>query len=211
MKAISSTLLGVVFSFFVAGNSAHANLLLTGNPTFGANSVVIDTSTGLGWLKPVDSTGLSYHQVLADMQPGGMFNGFEYATDQQVLGLFASAGIPGPGAYQVSNASILSFLSLFGGTSSQSGNPEIFGISGTSENGLQMVPGIDFAPSNGVPIYHVTGLAGQTIDYGLDFGASTVGNWLVFTVPEPGIYALAATGLAGFILLHRRKKASNQG
>lgn len=212
MKTYHHITLAVIISLFLTGLPAMANLIQATDPSFGPNSLTIDTSTGLGWLDLTASAGLSYQQVLADTQPGGIYSGFRFATAQEVLTLYTSAGIPGTGEYPASTPSILSLISLVGATSFQDGNPQTFGISGTSDSGLQVVPGLDFLYVNGVPMYDVTGVPGQGLDYGLGYGNPAVGSWLVTNVPETAdasIYLLAAAGLFGFMLLPRHRKAAN--
>jgi hypothetical protein len=116
-----------------APGSAVADLVPRDDAQFGSGALTLDTRTGLTWLDVPFSAGLSYDQVVAAMQPGEEFQGFRYATAQEVFDLFTSAGIPPPGDYneaqigpQVSN-----FISLVGTTSSNEGRLEVTGISGT--------------------------------------------------------------------------------
>ncbi|MDR3459358.1 MAG: hypothetical protein P4N60_18165 [Verrucomicrobiae bacterium] len=192
---------------------AKATLVQATDPSFGVNSLTTDTATGLTWLDLTASTGLSYQQVLAATLPGGIYSGFRYATAQEVVSLYTDAGIPGAGFYPASNPAIASFLSLVGATSLDSGHPETFGLSATSDGpGSQFVPGIDFFYNSGIPTYQVTGIPGQAGDlgYGVTTSDRGVGSWLV-SVPETadaGIYVLAAGGLIGFAFLQRRGKAA---
>ena len=215
MKTIHPIALAALVSLLLTRLPAKGNLIQASDPRFGLNSLTIDTGTGLGWLNLAASAGLSYQQVLADTQPGGSFSGFRFATAQEVLTLYASAGIPGTGYYPApapSELSILSLISLVGATSFQDGYPETFGISATSYSGGQVVPGIDFIYLSGVPAYEVTGVPGQTLTYGQDTSFPTVGSWLVSSVPETAgasVYVLAAAGLIGFGLSQRQQKPPN--
>jgi hypothetical protein len=212
MKTIHHTTLAALVSLLLTGLPAKANLIQANDPRFGLNSLTVDTMTGLAWLDLIASAGLSYRQVLADTQPGGIFSGFRFATAQEVLTLYASAGIPGTGDYPGSvpgDQSILTLISLVGATSSQDGHPETFGISATSDFGGRVVPGLDFFYATGVPTYSVSGVPGQTLVYGETTSFPTVGSWLVFPVPEfadSSIYVLAAAGLIGFAFLQRQHK-----
>jgi hypothetical protein len=209
MKALPRIIPMVFASIWLAGMSAKANLIQATDPSFGANSLTIDTSSGLGWLNLTASAGLSYQQVQADTQPGGIFYGFRFATAQEVLNLYSSAGFS-TGNYPSATQPILLFLSMIGATSYQDGNPETFGISGTALEGLQIVPGVDFFYNSGVPTYGVTGVPGSTLAYGPGTAYPTVGSWLVEDVPEkadPIIYVLAAGAVAAIVSWHRRRNA----
>lgn len=213
MKIIQHITLATLISFLLADFPAKANLLQASNPSFGPNSLTVDTSTGLGWLDLTASAGLSYQQVLAATQPGGVYSGFRFATAQEVLNLYSSAGIPGTGYYPASTPSILSLISLIGATSFQDGHPETLGISGTFYGGGQVVPGMDFLTQNGVPTYFVSGVPGQSLIYGTGTSFPTVGSWLVTTVPEKAdasIYVLAGAGLIGFAFLKRHSMPSDK-
>jgi hypothetical protein len=209
MNALPRIIPMVFASIWLAGMPAKANLIQATDPSFGANSLTIDTSSGLGWLNLTASAGLSYNQVLADTQPGGIFYGFRFATAQEVLNLYSSAGFS-TGNYPSATSPILLFLSMIGATSSQDGNPETFGISGTALEGFQIVSGVDFFYNSGVPMYDVTGVPGSTLAYGPGTAYPTVGSWLVQDVPEtadPIIYVLAAGALAGFVVWQRRESS----
>ena len=212
MRMIHHTTLAALVSLLLTGLPAKANLIEANDPRFGLNSLTVDTTTGLAWLDLTASAGLSYQQVLADTQPGGIFSGFRFAKAPEVLTLYASAGIPGPGNYPGSvpgDQAILNLISLVGATSFQDGNPETLGISGTSETFGRVVPGLDFLYVSGVPTYAVTGVPGQTLVYGETTSFPTVGSWLVSPVPESAdssIYVLAVAGLIGFAFLQRHQK-----
>jgi hypothetical protein len=211
MRMIHYTTLAALVSLLLTGLPAKATLIQADDPRFGLNSLTVDTTTRLAWLDLTASAGLSYRQVLADTQPGGIFSGYRFATAQEVLTLYASAGIPGTGEYPGSapgDQSILTLISLIGATSFQDGQPETFGISGTAVLNGQVVPGLDFLYVSGVPTYAVSGVPGQTLVYGEDTSFPTVGSWLVSPVPESAdssIYVLAAAGLIGFAFLQRQQ------
>lgn len=217
MKIVSQTLPRItataMVSFCLSGVPAKATLFQATDTAFGPNSLTVDTSTGLAWLDLTASTGLSYQQMTADLQPGGLYSGFRYATDQEVLALYASAGLT-TGFFPASSQPIASFLSLLGATTSQYGQWETLGISGTGSSGGLLVPGIEYYLVNGVGTYEVTGNPNSTLIYGATTGEPTVGNWLVQDVPEtasPSVYVLAAAGLIGFSLLQRREKNRQPG
>jgi hypothetical protein len=211
MKTIKHKILVALAWLLLAGLPATANLFQATDSNFGLNSLTIDTTTGLGWLDLTASAGLSYQQVVAGTQPGGVFSGFRFATAQEVLGLYTSAGIPGTGVYPASDPSIQSLISLVGATSFQDGHTEAIGISGTSHLGGQVVSSLDFHYRTGVPTYSVSGVPEQSLVYSVNTSFPTVGSWLVSSVPEPAsasIYLLAVTGLIGFRVLQRKQNAA---
>jgi len=208
MKIIPHFISAAFILSCLAGQPATANLIQETDPNFGPNSLTVDTSSGLAWLNLNASVGLSYQQVLADTQAGGIFGGFRFATDPEILALYASAGFS-TGYFPASNQAIPGLISLLGPTSFQYGRGQLVGISGTAQNGLQMVPEVGFVGLNGVPSYYVSGVPGATLAYGDNTSFPGVGSWLVCNVPEtadPATYVLAAGSLAGFVLLQKRGK-----
>ncbi len=187
-----------------------AALIQGTDPRFGLNSLTIDTSTELGWLNLNESAGLSYNQVLADTAPGGSFSGYRFAAVNEVLGLYSSAGIPGPGYYSLNNQPIQSLISLVGPTGTDQGWPRVVGITGSSvlptQNSSQYTAGIYASGFNGALDYLVT--APGTAEFGRDYGTPDSGSWLVMQVPEPGVSLIIAGGLIGFAVVKRRKKRS---
>ena len=91
MKAIRQTVLTMAVLILLTGWSAKGQLLQENDPQFGANSLTYDSTTGLTWLDLSFSQGLSYSQTLAAMQAGGQFDGFRFATADEVQSLFNSA------------------------------------------------------------------------------------------------------------------------
>ena len=129
-------------------------------------------------------------------------------TAQEVVALYASAGIPGPDWYAETSPSlqpILSLISLVGATSSQDNRPEAFGISGTAfDSGSHWGVSLDFAPQTGVPGYEVNGIPGQRPGFAIGDTTSLAayGNWLVKPVPEPSPWGFGV--LAALVLWAKR-------
>jgi hypothetical protein len=219
MKTIRPIILAATILLFLEALPAEAILYLTGDPHFGPDSVTIDTSTGLGWLRLTETTGLSYDTVLAETQPGGVLSGYRFATLQEVVTLYSSAGIPTGGYYPVSSPSIQSLISLLGPTGSNAGYPGLEGWCGTpyviSQQTLQDCPGISAGGLNSSIVYYVTGPSSppgflpEAINPALSY--PDLGSWLVKEVPEPsetGILVLSLALWAGFIRLKRKQRAT---
>jgi len=206
MKLSRFAVFEVAAAMLVSSAPLRAGLILTDDPSFGANTLTIDTSSGLAWLNVTLTVGMSYNQVLAATLPGGEFQGFRYATAPEVLDLYNDAGIPGNGFYPLSSPavpSIQSLVSLVGVTFTQYGNPGVIGITGTA-----YLPGVELSSSlyctmeNGTTGYLVNGAPSG---YGVTYGTPTVGSWLVYSVPEPASWCIGALcGLS--LLLSRRGK-----
>ena len=214
MKTIHHLSLTILGLLLLTALPAKAILYLAGDPQFGPDSVTVDTSTGLAWLKLNEAAGLSYNQVLAETQPGGMFSAFRFATVQEVLDLYSSAGIPATGDYALSTTSIQSLFSLIGTTGLINGEPGVVALSGTSAGGdAYCAPAIYAIGNNGVEEYSVTdgGLTpGGSAAYGTTYSFPELSSWLVRSIPEPtgaDFLLITAATCCGFVLLHRREKA----
>jgi hypothetical protein len=217
MKSIHLTFLSIFTVVFVAAPSAKASLYLTNDAKFGLNSITVDTSTGLGWLNVSKAAGLSYQQVLSDTQTGGLFSGFRFATEQEVLQLYSSAGLT-PSAYgdtahyyPVSSPLIQTFFSLVGTTATINGLPGIIALSGTSPDGGvgYLAPSV-YGWSYAQEYWVNSGLGVGSTEYGATFSDPGVSSWLVESVPEPSaadLLALAAAAWCGFKLLQGRERA----
>lgn len=194
----------------------RASLYLTGNATFGANSITVDPSSGLGWLNLSEAAGLSYEQVSSEMGAGGTFNGFRYATVQEVVGLYSSVGLTAStygvtaDYYPASSPGIQTLFSLIGTSGTINGESGIIALSGTSPfSGGYCAPSIYGFASAGDTDYWVNDgslKVGSTI-YGGTFSDPTISSWLVEEVPEPAsaqFLILAVVSWRGFRFLQQR-------
>lgn len=215
MKIIHHIILTSFTVLFTAAPSAKAYLYLTGDANFGPNSITVDTTTGLGWLNVSKAAGLSYQQVLADMTLGGTYSGFRFATMQEVVGLYNSAGLTASSYgdtadyYPASSPLIQSFFSLVGTTGTINGLPGIIALSGTSpDGGITYIAPTIYGWSFAQEYWVNDGLDGAA--YGSTFSYPDVSSWLVKSVPEPvnaDFLVLAAMAWCGFMLLYRREGA----
>jgi hypothetical protein len=209
MKMSRLAVLGIAVAMLVLSTPLRAVQILTGDSAFGANTLTIDTSSGLAWLNVTLTAGMSYNQVLAATLPGGEFQGFRYATAPEVLALYNDAGIPGRGIYPVSTPaaqSIRSLVSLVGVTFTQYGNPGAIGITGTVDSaGVELSSALYCTMENGTTGYLVTGVPSDATGYGVTYGTPTVGSWLVYSVPEPASCCIVALSGLSLLLFRRRK------
>src|SRR5262245_143878 len=86
-------------------SSARATLIELDDPVFGAASITRDTDTNLDWLDVPISAGRAHDDVLLELGTGGDFEGFRYASAEEVEALFLIVGFqdinstPGPNSY----------------------------------------------------------------------------------------------------------------
>lgn len=59
----------------------------------GDAALTYDTATGLEWLDLTVTAGMSYNEVAAELEGGGAYDGFAFASEQQVTELFNSADL----------------------------------------------------------------------------------------------------------------------
>jgi hypothetical protein len=89
LRAIGIAAVVCLFAFaLVMASSAYAIPILIDRVTY-----ITDTSTGLDWLDVTASRNMSYLDVSAQFGTGGKFAGWEYATVNEVEGLWTSAGL----------------------------------------------------------------------------------------------------------------------
>jgi hypothetical protein len=214
MKAIHRMSLATAVFLLWNALPAKAILYLNADPNFGPNSVTVDTSTGLGWLNLTETTGLSYNQVLAETQSGGMFSGFRFATVPEVLDLYSSAGLTASTYgdttryYPVSSPLIQTFFSLIGTSGIFNGLPGVIALSGTSTSGAYTSPSI-YGWSYAQEYWVSDG--SQSAEYGATYSFPDLSSWLVESVPEPAaanFLVMAAAALCGLRLLHRKKRVA---
>lgn len=202
--------------------------------SFGADTLITDSTTGLTWLSLEPTFNMRYSQVWEQLGFGGEFAGFNMATYDQVntlavdwgVGTFANSGdlsvVSQPGAGRVRVCpecvqSALAFGALFGpGAASALGQDSgqylawgqiLSGPPGPYGQKFSTYIGINGGSSS----FEFEG--DGVLNYPADSGALPwIGTWLVTTlppvppVPEPSTYALVLTGLGAIAFVNRRRK-----
>jgi hypothetical protein len=79
----------LAMAFLLIANPSQADLIDQG-------SSVLDTDTGLEWLKMAETTGLSAYEIAIDGVGGFYADGWVHGTVDQIETLFINAGIPLP-------------------------------------------------------------------------------------------------------------------
>lgn len=184
--------------------AANAMLVSTDNASWGADSITLDTNTGMRWLDINHSLNFSYNQIRAEMLDGGLFQGFRYATQGEVEALAINSGIVHINSRSADNIDpALNLMDFVGFTRNTRNNPEIFGMTGSVSAGAVGSGVLDHLFSNGLPVYDVSVLGPS---YGMDFNSNSVGNWLVSSteVPLPSALLFFSSALALSGLLKRR-------
>ena len=82
-------ILTICVTLFVAiGTSANAELIVRDWQSSGDAALTYDTVTGLEWLDVTVTAAQSWNEVTSLLITGGTYDGFSFATEQQVAGLF---------------------------------------------------------------------------------------------------------------------------
>jgi hypothetical protein len=200
MKRTGALLASLLLPFGLA-NAA----LLTVDTPLGASTGVLDTSSGLEWIKPSATTGTSVNQFYAGMTPGGAYEGFRYATITELectlirpqTGLGCSQM---GGANAVADAGpVQAFLDLFGlgfrrGALAQAEPPTVpADIRSVFTSAFFDYPGAAFPAEYDSQRQNLREplLSNQAVPQWLVYAGSTVS-----AVPEPATMALAAIGVA---------------
>jgi len=203
MKSVFTLLLASLLSM----GHARAALIEVATP-LGPASAVLDTSSGLEWLKLSGTRDVSISQAFAGMAPGGAFEGFRYSTqDEFSCGLLAPQTGFGCGNYGASKdvARVRAFLDMFDTGFAETSlyavmSPERSRESGWNE-GYAGVFGMRFFyyPGDAFPVEYDSQLVGVQVD-------RPQTHWLVrqtqevHDVPEPPMTALLGVGMLLLLL-----------
>lgn len=191
-------LAAMLFAAFVPLGTAQAALIDMDSP-LGANTAVLDTSTNLEWLKLSATAGQTPDQIFAQTAPGGLLEGYRYATvDELTCGLLGPQLRGGGCVYTGSLRNVdaaLAFMDRFGKVFDRLGlfNP-IF------EGQIPQVYGES---------WHATRLTDVLL---IDVDTQVANlqptrpadHWLVHQVPEPS--TLALFGIAALALATRTRR-----
>lgn len=90
LRLLSTVCAGIVTLFSLTANAAlvNADWKVTDD-----DLITIDTVSKLHWLDITETGGMSRDAVLIEMGSGGMFDGFRYATSDEVIDLWSQYGI----------------------------------------------------------------------------------------------------------------------
>ena len=94
MKHFLSKAIAVAFTSIVFPTLSFGDVTLVSADwkNQGDGLITYDTSSGLDWLDLTETTNMSFNFVTTQLDEGGIFDGWRYANEAEVLGLFDSAG-----------------------------------------------------------------------------------------------------------------------
>jgi hypothetical protein len=167
---------------------ARAALVELDYQASGDKKITFDTASGLQWLDFSVTVNYSVDGLAAGA--GGFYSqGWRHATQEEADALYADAGIT---PYTV-DANSLALRDLLGATGA---NPW------DSDNAVGIL-------GTGHAVILSDTYTGPTFGnwYGTSYADAGVGNALVRSVPEPSTAAALGAGLAGVVLLRRRRAA----
>ena len=198
-----------VLLFWASAVSSALAGFVTSDSSFGSSTLILDTQSGVEWLKLDPTFGLTYDQVTSQMDPGQTFAGFTVASASQVTTLFKDAGVWAPLTPLTSAADLAAgatFTSTFGGVV----NGDAILTQGMSSTPFslfdQQTLGVGYRPGVSVSSFDdaFTSRAGP--------GSQSMGTWLTKTVtpvPEPSNAALVLVGLTLCTVSARRRRKSS--
>ena len=185
-------------AFLIVGGLAMAGTVDT---SFGPGTGFIDDSTHLVWLDLTLTNNHSYNDVVANLAPGGLYDGWRYATPAELAQFFT-----GYDGGVVNDTLALNLMNDLGGPLQDIYNP-VNGFRRLSSIGLLNVP---FDLGHALYGYiAVDNFFGPSIDPGLQgssldsFAFPGSGSWLVEEAPEPGFLPVVAFVVCGIVVRFR--------
>jgi len=211
--------LAALFSLFTSQLSA--TLMSADDPQFGAGSLTVDSSTNLAWLDLSITEGNSFNEVSSQLDSGGTYSGFRFASPEEVFRLFEEAHIPDindPGISgqqgTLANAPpTLALIQLMGPSYERTlSGVHLSEIAGFSSKQVTM-HGYDLIQMPFAVVREDVVTPQGTLSFGEAFTTGTwifpansyvgVGSWLVRSIPEPPSVALLSAGIVLLTLTFR--------
>ncbi len=209
------TRLAVITALALAHGTQGA-LFTTDWQTPGDGLLTIQPNADLVWLDWSVTSGESYFQVLSELGPGGDFEGFRHATEDEIRAVFVDAGalvLPLVGtAGEALNAPAAQLLvDTLGTTFDAAGAFGIYELAGSAAQ-IPTADGDLFAGLNGPRHVAARFALGGTLQpraaniLDTTQNRPELGHALVFEIPSTGAGVLLVVGLAG--LAARRRSPS---
>jgi hypothetical protein len=210
-------------SLFLTTAPAALAALVSENSVYGANTLTLDTNTGLEWLDVTLTQGQSINTVSSLLGAGQQFAGFRYAFRSELHTLILDGGVSAEPLFFSTAAgnvtAVANLISLLGQTFTQDPlEADLFGTLGwTGDHGFL---GPDDAERGNIYIQRNCGngpcATAQAFGFaqasGLDLAIDTTGSFLVRSaVPEPSTWAMMILGFAGVGFMAYRRSRKDQG
>jgi len=212
---------GTLLTLFVG--PVHAGLTSVNDSIFGADSLTFDSKTNLAWLDLSFTVAKSYNDISRQLEVGGLFHGFRFASPEDVHSLFQAAGIPdinqpgGSGYNGTENnaAPSLALIQLMGPSFYRElGGVRLSEIAGfTSQHAL--INRFEVIQLAFAAVREDLVIEPHSQSFGAVFTIGTwalptdmlegVGSWLVRPIPEPPGITLVFAGLLSISLFIRVK------
>lgn len=187
---------------------AHA-ALITEDSQLGANTVVLDTGSGLEWVKLSVTGNRSVNQVYPELSPGHSLESFHYATTGEFQCLLFERAGPGCGSSgALSNFDATqAFLATFGlRIPAGDGITSFYQVDPPGGTGVRQTFVASFTHYvEPVPNYYFDS---QQISLTRQTPDTPAYHWLVRPaegVPEPSTIALLAAGMPGLARMRKKK------
>lgn len=189
-----SRALAVMLASLLIPVLSNAALIEVDLETPGDGLITRDTIGGLDWLDLNETFNLTYNEALSEIGLS-IPAGFRFATQSEVFGLFAEAGVALPTSINFSDyTNAVTLMNLLGCTEVQC-DPNFGLVTGTMDFDA-------FDPQHGTALQMQVNSIQQQVStlffmdpLPKDSGISASGNFLVRPIPEPGTGLLLGFGL----------------
>ncbi len=202
----------------LAAPAGAGEVFVSESSPFGPDTITADPATGLRWLDLTESAGYSHTQIVAELLPGGIFDGYHLATKAQVSQLFTDAGIDlgANGDFVPQNYTpVVALMALVGtlGNDGNCGTGCTFSYNAGYTDDPPPAQG-QFA-DQGLAWFDNSALVAPSYPQGLlgrailgggfgDFGSSGNGAWLLLPEPHAAIAGAAAALSLAALRVRRR-------
>ena len=202
MKRVAVTL----FALLAPLGVVNAALIDTDSP-LGPDTAVLDTATGLEWLKVSATANTTPDQIFTQLAAGGLLQGYRYATANELTCGLLPSQIPGAGCSfgwrTFDIVAVRTFLDRFGTMFDQvvlfQADPPSVSNRFTYGGRLELTSFTDV---------QVVDFDAQQVPLGFGRPAN---HWLVQAVPEPSAFMLFGIGALALLRKSRRSKGSVLG
>jgi hypothetical protein len=207
-KRITTHLLSL--TLLLSFNATAAVISVDDIGGFGPDTLTRDTDQGLDFLDVEFSLGRSFNDVSAEFGVGGDFEGFRYASLEEVINLANNFGVtpaftPGDAAYI--DTDISGLVDMLGETNSGMFSRQLIGMTGTFAPFPGTVRQVEFIDEFDDVTFDDR-ISSEVVFSGLVSESSPIkASYLVRAqpVPEPASIALMLAGASGLLAFRQRR------